>query len=245
MLNRAGKFLATVNSIGVVEDGPNKLSCAIVSYQMAYELVNGEWADVSAEDAELTGWHYLENRDGSLNTVNIDNLKAALGWDGCDVTWLQSVDPASLPRVQVVTAFETYNNKKRLKVKYLNPENYEGGGGGVKKSDIGGLKAIQNRLGSKLRALSGAPANPPKPAGAPKPPPVAKPAPAAPRPPAPAGCTKDEAWQALLEARPNEAEQWWSSLLQETFPDKSEEQFSPADWAKVREAAKETAKVPY
>lgn len=260
MINRAGTFRAGIAAVGVVEDGPNKLCCAMIRYAIIEEAVNGEWQDIRAEQAEITGWHYLEEKrlddkknvvGKDLNPRTIDTLKTALGWPGGDPYWLEDTDLSAVI-VQLVLAFESYDGKDRLKVKWLNQDGYQGGGGiEVAKADPATRRAIQTRLGAKLRALSGGtPANAPKPAGAPKapaprgaPPPAAKP-PAPPTPPA-AGCTREDAWQALCAARPSDAEGWWASMLTEAVPGKAEAEFTPEDWAKVREAAKAAADVPY
>jgi len=85
----------------------------------------------------------------------------------------------------ILENFEEYEGKLRYKVGFINPYDYEGGGG-VVRSDAQGVKKLQSRLGTKLRALSGGSnVAPPKPA-----------APAPPAPPAaPAAVTEAQAWE--------------------------------------------------
>lgn len=246
MINRAGTFNALPLSIGVVEEGSNKLACAVIQFRLYEEAINGEWKDILAECVEIIGWFYLEKLDKSVNARTVDSLRAAFGWSGTDAYWLEDTDLSSVP-VQLVLDFEHYQGKDRLKVKWLNPHGAQGGGYEVKRADAATRRAIQTRLGSKLRALSGGvPANLPKPAGPPKPPASAKPTPPPPaRPAVPAGCTRDEAWQTLYDARPDDANGWWPAILAEVAPNKSEADFTPEDWAKVRERAKTAEGIPY
>jgi hypothetical protein len=238
--NRAGTFKAAIAGVGVVEQGDNKLACAVVRYALIEEMVQDGWADIRGEQMEITGWHYLETRDGGLNNFSIEALRQALGWDGRDIMWLQDADLSRVV-VQVVLDFESYNGRDRLKVKYLNPEGYEGRSGELPKSDPTMRRTLQTRLGAKLRAMAGGtPAPAPRPTGAPKPP-ASRAAPAK----KPTGCTREEAWAELLSARPEDAEGFWPTLLQEAAPGKDEAAFTPEDWAKVRAKAKESASIPY
>ncbi|MFW6062021.1 MAG: hypothetical protein ACOC93_04355, partial [Planctomycetota bacterium] len=119
--NREGLYHARPVEIGIDETGPSKLATCLIRFRLTEELQpDGEWADCSHEGFEITGYFYLERKDGSLNAMAVEALKAALGWDGRDVFWLQETDLSSHP-VQVRLAFEEYGGKTRLKVQYLNP----------------------------------------------------------------------------------------------------------------------------
>ena len=171
--NREGLYHAYPTQIGIDETGPNKLATCIVNFRLYEELQqSGEWADCSGDGYEITGYFYLEKKDGSLNTVSLEALKNALGWDGRDPFYLQETD-LSRHAVQVKLAYEEYGGKTRLKVQYLNPHGSTGGGG-VPKADDTTRRAIVNRLNSKLRAMAG-----PAPAAKPGVPKTATPTPAA------------------------------------------------------------------
>ncbi len=158
---REGLFNAYPVEIGIDETGPNKLATCTIRFQLYEELQpSGEWADCAGENWEITGYFYLEKRDGSLNNVAIDSLKTALGWDGRDPFWLQETDLSAQP-VQVKLVIEQYEGKARVKVQYLNPFGSTASGA-VSKADDATRRAISNRLGSKLRATAG----PAKPANA-------------------------------------------------------------------------------
>jgi len=170
--NREGLFNAHPVQIGIDETGPNNLATCIINFKLYEELQpSGERADCAADNFDICGYFYLEKKDGSLNTVTIDALKDALGWDGRDPFWLQETDLSQHP-VQVKLALEEYGGKTRMKVQYLNPFGSTGGGG-VTKADDATRRSITNRINSKLRALAGPAPAPAKPAGKPAPKPAA------------------------------------------------------------------------
>ena len=248
---REGLFNAYPVQIGIDETGPNKLATCVINFKLYEELQqSGEWDDCSAENFYISGYFYMEKRDGSLNSVTIDSLKNALGWDGRDPFWLQEMDLSEHP-VQVKLTFEQYNGKTRIKVQYLNPYGSTGSGG-VTKADEGTRRSISNRLGSKLRAISG-PAKPAsKPAAAPKLPP-AKPKSQPPETPAEAPpsepastsdeCTMQEAWETFCAAyeklgptgEAEDCERQWFAILGDLFPGKQPDELSPTEWAKMRD----------
>ena len=247
--NREGLFNAYPADVGVDETGPNNLATCIISFRLYEELQpSGEWTDCSDEQFDVTGYFYLEKKDGSLNTITIDSLKAALGWDGRDVFWLQEAD-LSEHAVQVKLAFEEYNGKTRLRVQYLNPYGSTSGGG-VKKADGAAKTGIRNRLGSKLRALAG-PAQPAaaRPAAPNLPPakPKAPTAPAVPSEPRPnvvdGECDVQTAWDAFRTAyegmgangTPEDCEQQWFEVIGKLFPGRQPNELSPTDWAIMRD----------
>lgn len=235
--NREGRFKATILEHGVSESGPNKLATFICRFQLVMELINGAWEPVE-EDLDITGYFYLEKRDGTLNSVTIDNLKSAFGWDGRDPFWLQDAD-FNAHVVQLKLEFETYDNKTRLKVRYVDAENAMPAD--VPQADAGARRAISTRLGAKFRANAGgspAPAPAPsaaRPTAAPKP---TNGAPAAPPAAAlPAGMTMQQAWEAFAKAAAEDSsqevlEREWFRLLGEIFPGRQPEQLTPADWAR-------------
>ena len=211
----------------------------IVRYRLFEELDGSAWADCAAECLEITGYHILEKKDGSLNQGAIDALKATLGWDGRDPFWLQdNVHLLVDHPVQVKLGFEEYNGSTSLKVQFLNP--YGSRGGSIPKADDDLRRTVGNRLGAKFRAQAGGtPAPAPKPAGKPQPPrPAAKPAPAAKTPAAPPA-TMEQAWEEFSKHCPLPPEgKWdqagiekeWFRILAELFAGKQPGQLGPAEW---------------
>ena len=204
-----------------------------------FDQAGGGWLEWSVYDHAITGYFYLEKKDGSLNTNTIDSLKAALGWDGRDPFWLQDAD-LSETAVQLKLGFEEYQGRQRIKVRFLNP--YGSDAGGISRADDTGRRSIGNRLGSKLRALAGGtPANAPKPAGKPQPPvrptppqAAAPQAPTAAKQPEPA--TMEQAWEEFCKhcsggkwtAEAAEAE--WFRIIAELFPGRQPGELTEADW---------------
>ena len=234
--NREGRFKATIGEHGVAETGPNSLATFVCEFHLMQELTEQEWIPVD-EDLSITGYFYLEKRDGSLNTVAIDQLKEALGWDGRDPFWLQDTD-FSNHIVQVKLAFEEYDGKTRIKVQYVNPEDWSGGG--VPVADDSMRRSIAGRLGAKFRAnAGGSPAPGPRPAAGSRPAPTSSGATAtAAPPPELSTATMEQAWETFANACPEKwsrqhLEDEWFRLIGEMYPGKQPEQLSGADWAKV------------
>ena len=197
---------------------------------------------------EITGYSYLEKKDGSLNAFTLDKLKASFGWDGRDPLWLQDAD-LSETVVQITLGYEQYNGRDRIKVQFIDPE--DATGGAVPHADDSIRKAIKTRLGAKLRALAGSsPRSTTKPSGRPKPP-KAPPKSTGTAPAKAPESTLEEAWAAFVPAcqEVNITEQQgmeglWFRILSELFPDKQPEDFTAADRGVVLvEAPKQT--VPY
>lgn len=246
-----GTYNAGPINIGVDETGPNNLTTVIVEFDIFEELTPDGPVDVTEMQLGITHYIYLEKKDGSLNTISIDALKAAFGWDGRDPFWLQdNAEQLREKRVQLVLGNEQYNGKVRMKVKRLNPYGYTGGSGGVSRADGSKRQAIANRLGPKLRAISGgAPAPAAMPAGKPAAPakaaaPAAKPRAAAPA--AKAGCTMQDAWEAFAlrcknadgsDYEQDRMEAAWFSAIEKLFPGRELESLTPAEWATVKAKA--------
>ena len=247
--NREGLFNAFPIEVGVDETGPNKLATCIIKFKLYEELQDsGEWDDCAADNFEITGYFYLEKKDGSLNSITIDALKAALGWDGRDPFWLQETD-LSQHAVQLKLALEEYGGKTRMKVQYLNPFGATGTGG-VSKADGPAKTAIRNRLGSKLRAVAGPAQKPAQSAGPPNLPPAKPKAPPTPAPVPPAEpkpsavdgkCDMQAAWDAFRTAyegmaekgTPEDCEQQWFASLGKLFPGRQPNELTAQEWATV------------
>lgn len=231
--NREGRFKAIIVEYGVSETGQNHLATWTAKFRLLEELANGEWLACDAEGFEITGYFYLEKKDGTLNTTTIDALKAALGWDGRDPFWLQDAD-LTQTIVQLKLAYEEYNGQIRIKVKFIDAENATPND--VPKADDAGRRSINTRLGAKFRANAGG-----APAPAPKPPAGSRPTPPKPAPTSPTkGLTMQEAWDAFVKACPPNSDQKqieseWFRLLGEMFPGQQPEELTPQEWARFVE----------
>jgi hypothetical protein len=112
------------------------------------------------------------------NEPCLRSLREALGWDGVDLEALQTTD-WSQRVVQITTGFEDYNGEQRLKIRFINGENWEGAQ--VKPLDAAALRSLNAKWGPRLRSVApkGA-AKPAAPAARPKPPALVPPKPPAP-----------------------------------------------------------------
>jgi len=236
-----GLYHGYPTSIAVNETGPNNLVTAVIDFSLVEQHRGNEWLDCSAEALAITGYFYIEKRDGSLNTTAIDQLRAALGWDGVDPFWLQDNDLSGVA-VQVKLGFEEYEGKNRLKVQFLNPYGSTGGATEPGGDDV--RRSVAARLGAKLRANAGGTSRPTPTPATPAPPAPGSAPPSAP-PAAPAAeattSTQEEAWtiyataaqaagvdQATMEGR-------WFELITKTTG-KPAAELSPEEWGKVKMA---------
>jgi hypothetical protein len=247
LVNREGRFKARIEDCSVSETGDCNLFTFTARFILVeeYHEAESEWYDISANGEGVVGYFYLEKkgqfepgsnskrRPNELNTFAIAALKDALGWDGCDIFALQNADYSSTV-VQLVIVIDTYNNRSRPKVKYINAENSEPASG-VQRANDATLQMISNRIGSKLRANAGGTPRPAPTPTTPRPaaPPVAPPK-AATTPP-PRAATMDEAWGLFVAAWPanlpdDDRERQWFRILAELFPGKAVESLAAADW---------------
>lgn len=187
--DRDGRFRAYPVEWGVDETGPNKLVTFTCRWRIVqwYGDKDQEWYDFTAENSEITSYTYLQKRDGGVNTTGVEQLQAALGWDGRDLEALANTNWAETG-CSIVTAWDTYQGKTKLKVQWVdNWDPTSGPGGGVAKADSAKLKTMQASFGGQLRATTPAQAAP----VAGKIEPEAKPKPAPPPPPQATGTGQD------------------------------------------------------
>lgn len=233
--DREGDFKASILEHNVNTTGPNDLTTFICGFLLVSERVGGDWEPVEG-DLELMHYFYLENRDSSLNDINLKSIEKAFGWDNGDMQWLQDTDFSEL-LVRVTLEFETFDGKTRLKVRYLN---HVDSVAGIGPADSKTMMAMQAKLGAKLRARRGGvprPAPAPQAGTKPKAAPTAKPAAASrsTKPPAAKIMTQNEAWVAFNNLMPganNELiESEWFRIRNEVFPKCEQDKMTPTDWA--------------
>jgi hypothetical protein len=243
MANRDGLFHGFPLDIGVAETGPNNLATVTVLFGLCEEKQANDWVNVAAEEMQITGYFYLETRDGQINEFTVKALREAFGWDGVDPFWFmdQAAGLAEKP-VQLKLGWEEYEGKRRLKVQFLNPYGATGSPG-ITKADDTGRRAIANRLGSKLRAMSGgAQVKTPKPSGAPQMPkkPAAGGPPPKQSPQAGGTATLEGAWETLArecqERGLNEEQttRTWFDVLDKLFPGREAETLTPAECYRLK-----------
>ncbi len=248
VLNQEGRFKARLKS-WVVEENANTGTLQFVGVFGISAVFNGQdWEDWEAHDLEKTGYFYLAKKDGAPNEACIRSLRESLGWDGVDLVALQNSD-WSQKTVQITVGFEDYNGEKRLKIKFINPENWAGAQ--VKPIEPAALRSLNAKWGAKLRAVApkGAHTAP----VAPKPPSPTPPAPPSSRPPTPPAASPkppaepwEAAWARVLESlggNVDSARDAWPNLLAKIIPNKSEAEFTAADWTTI--AARASEVIPF
>jgi len=171
-LQREGNFIATLVSHKVAQTGKNQLLTLIVDYKVTAAYVDEKWVNMP-DNPTITGWHYLQKKDGNVNESTLKQLREAIEWDGR----LESLSDAQgwYPPVIITVGAEVWEGETRYKVKWLQtsanaiPET-----GGIKPIAPDKLKALAAAFDSKARAILGpAPARrtapPPQPTPAPPP----------------------------------------------------------------------------
>ena len=108
------------------------------------------WVDWSKYDMGIVGWHYLIQKNGSLNERTVENVIQALGWSG--VFTDLSLESTKLTRCQIEIKNETYNGTTSLKVKWINKWDSVPGGNTASDDD---LKGFDTQFGAQLRAMRG------------------------------------------------------------------------------------------
>lgn len=216
-----------------------------------YDISEDGWIDCSDWGWTITGYFCMFNNEKAL--LSYDQVIEATGWDGSDFAGLQAMDLTE-HSVQYRTGLEEYNGNESMKVKWLDavgaPVNRE-----LASIDEKDAKALTNKFKSMMRgkpkaAPAAAPASKPKATPAAKPKAgAAKPAaskatkaPAAPPKPKksaaeqPAGMTKEQAWEHLLETSGLDDDglaDAWIAACEQVAPDKDEDDFTTEDWGSV------------
>lgn len=242
--DRDGRFKARIIESGLSETGTNKLLTFTAKYALTDWWDGGEWQPWESYGAEITGYHYLIKRDGTPNATQVDSLKAALGWNG-DLATLNNTQWET--PVQLSLIHDEYQGKSRLKVNYLNPVDYEGGG--ISRASSDEVRGIVGKYGAMFRALGGgAPASsaPPKTKPAAPPPAKHKPADDA---YVPSDITKgikdrDGAWAYVVAETPKDKQGGLSDHFLAVVDKvvkrrarKDDDSMTPTDWREVAEEA--------
>jgi len=117
---------------------------AIIEY-----LENGQWIDWrNFGPYDVSGTYWVVKKDGTINTVTVNQLVESLGWDGS----FAHVDKAA-PQVVVQIKVEqsTYEGKAYFKTGWMNPGDYTPE---KKQLDPDIVKNLDSRFGSLLRAAA-------------------------------------------------------------------------------------------
>lgn len=221
MIEQAGTYIAKATSWGVeVEEG----KCP--KFVMFFEVSADK--DGQPVEGSITGYFTLINKDNSANEINLRCLKDVLGWDGQSFDTLNDGD-WSQTEVQIVVEQEEYQGKTQLRVRYLNPKDYAGGSGFIKKAEPAAVQNLNAKYGSTLRALFGGKAKTGSNGAS---------APAVKV--ASADIEKGLAWKALTDRSPTYSQdrrkEAFKSCALDKFPGKEPRDLGAEEWKEVRQA---------
>lgn len=148
--NDEGKYVARPKrwAVGTSKEGAVEFAVDFTLLKF-YSDASGEWHDISTEGYSIVGYFYPISKTGNLVEMTVESLQESLGWSGASLSELNDSD-WSQTDVQLVLQREEYQGRKQLKVKFINPLNYVGGGG--IKSDAAEVKTLDQRFGAILRA---------------------------------------------------------------------------------------------
>jgi len=147
-IDREGIFKA-VPSDWIVEQAESgaigiKIKFAIIEY-----LENGQWADWrNFGPYDASGTYWVVKKDGTVNTVTVNQLVESLGWDG---TFAHVDKEAPQVVVQIAVKQGTYNDKTFFKAGWMNPGDFTPE---KKQLDPDIVKNLDSRFGSLLRAAA-------------------------------------------------------------------------------------------
>jgi hypothetical protein len=176
----------------------------------------------------------LATADETLQGRNINTLKAIFGWNGEDPFWLMDQDFSNV-QFEVVGVHEDYTpeggeTRAVFKIQYLNAP-----GGAKALPEAADRKAILAKYGGKFRAMASTSATPKKETPTASTPAPEEPKPETQTPPSgppsrktmrtaagqPVTATMEEAWDALVAARPNDNQEalgdFWYDTIKKLF----------------------------
>lgn len=224
---REGRYRAEIAEVGISEKN-NKCQVAL-RFKLLAEFTADGWAPRESENLEIIGYFFLTKEDGSLNNFTVKNFKEVLMWNGVKIAHILTAKEAT---VQVTLAHDEYNGQTRMKVKYMNPFDWDGAG---VTNDTSAIDKFERALGSKLRANAGGTSVP---AIKSTPPPIKNAE-------AESGfpfenSTEDEVWGRLVAKFPDlPAESqgtMWTDVLNRVFPGITDTKaLTPRQWGMVME----------
>lgn len=112
LIDREGRFRAYGKDFSVGETGSNKLTTVTIGFTLTEEWDGKQWTDCTDGDLGITGWFYIEKRNGDVNEFQVEQLKRAFGWDGRDVFWFEDTPLENLG-IQLEVKSETYQGTER------------------------------------------------------------------------------------------------------------------------------------
>jgi hypothetical protein len=168
--DRDGRFRGYPQEWGIQESNKSQSVAFSVLWRLTefYDPAAKQWCEYASMAREITSFTYFVKADGTPSPNGVEQLQRALGWAG-DLIALQTADWTK-QGAQLTIEWDTFNNKTKLKVQWLDAWDATPGRG-VQKLDSTKLSALQGKLGGQLRAMSPQVQGGPPPGGRPAPPP--------------------------------------------------------------------------
>lgn len=154
-LNQPGIYRGHVVEYGAVPAKESQAVAIALKFVVdeALDPKTQQWTDWREfEPQEIDYYGYVVKKNGELNDTTIDQIMVSLGWSGSFADF--ETDNLKLIPCQFKVDAEEYEGKTRLKVNWLNPWDYAGGGI-QNKADTGKLHELDTKFGARLRAKAG------------------------------------------------------------------------------------------
>ena len=149
LIDRIGTFKAAIvdHGVSLTTHGYPQFVAKFSATEI-WDEEESKWVDWSEYDQQITGYFVLFGAKGE--TLNCQNLKKALNWDGNSFKTLAEGDYSSVI-VQIRVAENTYNDKTSLQVDWIDVEGATPGAS-VKKLDTSELAALDAEYSKLLKA---------------------------------------------------------------------------------------------
>lgn len=147
-IDREGIFKA-VPTDWLVQEAESGAVGINIKFSIIEYLENGQWVDWrSYGPYDASGNYYVVKKDGTINTITVNQLVESLGWDGTFAHVDKAVPPVV---VQISVKKQEYDGKIYFKAGWMNPGNYT-----PKKKEIDPevINRLDCRFGSLLRAAA-------------------------------------------------------------------------------------------
>lgn len=237
-----GTFKATITAHAVNETKESELPQLVLALDFVEFWNSEKWEDYTSYNVSDTAYLVLVGKDGS-DLLNCDQARKVFNWDGQSFAALDEMDIDGTT-ILVRTEENEWNNKTSFKVGWIDTEDANPDGPGLKKLDKKALKSLDARFNRKAKSK---PAKAKTKATAPKPTatPPKKSGPPAKAKKSDGNCTKDEAYDYLMNtdlwlAKVGDREMaesvlidLWSKAVDEMGDD--EDAFTKDEWFIIRE----------
>lgn len=151
-LDRAGIFKAVLREWDIKAFSTSSSVAVSIGFTITAELDGEQWADWSEyEEHSVFGDFFVLKKDGTVNQTTVDQLVAAIDWDG-DLKCIAETPAPPAIEVQITVKSEEYKGKTYFKVAWINPVDFvpsAASGASAEK-----VEEVNARFGSLLRAAA-------------------------------------------------------------------------------------------